>query len=170
MIRQATQSDAADIGRIGRESFTWAFAHLYTSDILARYLDETYSASKIAASLAQPDNLYFVAQSHNSVVGFMKLKLHCSHDLLQGERQLQLQKIYVQPDAAGSGIGSVLMHSGETTIQRHAPVSAWLMVYEGNHRVVSFYQRFGYHAIGKDSHDFENIRVRFTVMKKDYGI
>lgn len=170
MIRQATQSDAADIVRIGRESFVRAFAHLFTSDILARYLDETYSASKIAASLAQPDNLYFVAQSHDSVVGFMKLKRHCSLDLLQGKQQLQLQKIYVQPDAAGPGIGSALMRSGETTIQRHAPVSVWLMVYEGNHRAVSFYQRFGYHAIGNDTHDFENIRVRFTVMKKEYGL
>lgn len=44
-----------------------------------------------------------------------------------------------------------------------------LVVYEGNHHAISFHQRFGYVCYGRDFHDFEHIRVDFTVMNKDYG-
>jgi len=81
-----------------------------------------------------------------------------------------VQKIYVLPESANAGIGSELMRTGEKIILAEAPDCAWLMVYEGNHHAVSFYRHFGYRAIGKDHHDFEHIRVGFTVMKRDYGI
>ncbi len=168
-IRNAIPGDEEVIVQVGRESFSWAFGHLFTADIVARYLDDTYSIGKIRDSFSKPGNVYFVAEVEGQVVGFLKLKLSCRHNLVASSHQLQLQKIYVLPGAAGSGIGSELMRAGEETIRALAPVSTWLMVYEGNHRAAAFYERFGYSAIGKDMHDFEGIRVTFTVMTKDYG-
>jgi len=167
-IRNATAGDEDAIAYVGRESFSWAFGHLFPTDVLSRYLDATYSDGKILSSLSKPDNVYFVAEVEDRVVGFLKLKQSCSHNLIQRADQVQVQKIYVLSDMAGSGIGSGLMRSGEEEIRAVAPVSAWLMVYEGNHRAVSFYEQFGYSSIGKDTHNFEDIRVTFTVMKKEY--
>jgi ribosomal protein S18 acetylase RimI-like enzyme len=168
-VRSAKRGDEEAIAHIGRESFTWAFGQLFPADVLTRYLDATYSAGKILLSISKPNNVYFVSEAEDRIVGFLKLKRSCRHFLIRDSRQLQVQKIYVLPNAANMGIGSSLMRLGEESVRALAPISAWLMVYEGNHRAVSFYERLGYCPIGRDNHDFEAIRVGFTVMKKDYG-
>jgi ribosomal protein S18 acetylase RimI-like enzyme len=167
-IRDATNGDIEGIVLVGRKSFIWAFAHLFPSDVLERYLDKTYSTEKITASLSKPNNIYAVAETQEGIVGFLKLKLNCSHDLIQDAHQLQLQKIYVLPQSADAGIGSKLMLEAEKRILSEAPDCAWLMVYEKNHRAISFYKQFGYGIIGKAHHNFEHIRVSFAVMKKNY--
>ena len=88
--------------------------------------------------------------------------------LIRFANQVQLQKIYVLPAFANSGIGSGLMRSAEAQIHGSPFVSAWLMVHEENRRAVAFYERFGYRVIGRDTHDFEDVRVPFCVMEKTY--
>jgi ribosomal protein S18 acetylase RimI-like enzyme len=167
-IRKATNRDIEGIVLVGRKSFTRAFAHLFPSDVLERYLDQTYSPEKITASLSKSDNIYAVAETQDGIVGFLKLKLNCPQDLIQDAHQIQLQKIYVLPQSADAGVGSKLMQTAEQKIFSEAPDCAWLMVYENNCRAISFYERFGYVIIGKAHHDFEQIRVNFAVMKKNY--
>ena len=60
------------------------------------------------------------------------------------------------------------MRSAEAEISELPFVSAWLIVYEENRRAVRFYERFGYRMIGRDMYDFEDVRVRFSVMEKIY--
>lgn len=168
IIRAATEHDILGIVGVGRQSFTGAFGHLFPADVLARYLANTYSVPKITASLAQPNNVYFVAESSAGVVGFLKLKRDCPHRLVPEIAPIQLQKIYILPGCTDAGIGSQLMQVGEQTIRSSPSRCAWLMMYEGNHRAAAFYRRFGYSAIGQDTHDFEQIRVNFIVMQKDY--
>ena len=165
-IRKAQDNDAKAIIQIGRISFTYAFGHLFNRDILGRYLDATYSFKKIHSSLSKPNNIYFIGEIDDVIVGFLKLKRNCPHHLIQDSYQWQVQKIYVFPDCASKGVGSELMKTGERTIAVDMPGIAWLMVYGKNKGAISFYQRFGYIFIGKDYHDFEHIRVGFNVMKK----
>jgi len=82
-VRDATDHDVEEIVRVGRASFAWAFAHLFTPDVLARYLAATYSTEKISASLSRSDNVYFMAESQGDVVGFLKLKRNCPHHLIE---------------------------------------------------------------------------------------
>ncbi len=166
IIREANLTDHKDIAEVGRKSFKWAFEELFPSDVLVRYLDNTYTEDKITKSLLNKENSYFVAESNRSLVGFLKLKYSCSHNLSSFENQLQLQKIYILPDQANSGLGSKLMKFSEKKIAKISPVLVWLQVYEGNDRAKSFYRRFGYTPIGKDEHLFEEIRIKYTVMSK----
>lgn len=94
-VRSAKRGDEEAITHIGRESFTWAFGHLFPADVLTRYLDATYSAGKILSSISNPNNVYFVSEAEDRVVGFLKLKRSCRHFLIRDSRQLQVQKIYV---------------------------------------------------------------------------
>ena len=115
-IRRATDHAVKGIVRVGRISFTWTFAHLFTAGALERYLDATYSSGKILASLSKPNNVYFVAEVDGVLAAFLKLKRHCSHHLIPDARQWQVQKIYVLPDFADKGVGSKLMEMGERTL------------------------------------------------------
>lgn len=167
-IRRGVAGDEKAISYIGRESFSLAFGYLYPTDVLERYLDTTYSSSKIALSMSKSGNVYFVAEVDDRVIGFSKLKQSCHHQMIHGDCQVQVQKVYVLPNFANSGVGTGLMQTVDAELSEIPSVSAWLMVYEENRRAVSFYERFGYRVIGKDTYDFENVRVQFSVMEKTY--
>lgn len=168
MVRRATDADAATIAAVGRKSFSCAFSRLFTPDVLARYLEQTYSVEKIHSSLRKPDNLYFVAEENRQVAAFLKLKRNCIHPLLSSQVQWQLQKLYVDPDMIGHGMGAELMKIGEDVMAEQRADCSWLVVYKGNERALAFYQRFGYRDAGVEFHDFEHIRVEFRVLAKEY--
>ncbi len=73
-IRRGVAGDEEAISYIGGASFSWAFGDLYPPDILERYLDDTYSAPKVAWSLSKLGNVYFVAELEDELAGFLKLK------------------------------------------------------------------------------------------------
>lgn len=70
-IRRGIAGDEKAISRVGRLSFSGAFGHLFPAEVLARYLDETYSEPKIASSLSKTGSVYLVAEVEDSVVGFL---------------------------------------------------------------------------------------------------
>ncbi|WP_243316170.1 GNAT family N-acetyltransferase [Geothrix paludis] len=162
-VRGAIAGDAEAIAALGRESFSWAFGALFREDVLARYLDGTYSAEKIAGSLAKAANLYFVAEAEGRLQGFLKLKAG-------GPEAWQVQKLYVDPDLIQSGIGQRLMQAGEAAMRARNAPSAWLVVYKGNDRAIRFYRGLGYAETGVEFHDFEDIRIEFRRMSKAYAL
>ncbi|WP_257304495.1 GNAT family N-acetyltransferase [Geothrix campi] len=160
-VRSAAAEDVEAIASLGRKSFSWAFGALFREDVLARYLDGTYSARKIAGSLAKAANLYFVAEAEGRLQGFLKLKAG-------GAEAWQVQKLYVDPDLIQSGIGRRLMQAGEEAMRARKAPSAWLVVYHGNDRAIRFYRGLGYAETGVEFHDFEDIRIEFRRMSKAY--
>lgn len=161
-VRGAVAGDAETIASLGRKSFSWAFGALFREDVLARYLDGTYSAGKIAGSLAKAANLYFVAEAEGRLQGFLKLKAG-------GTEAWLVQKLYVDPDLIQGGIGQRLMQAGEAAMRARNAPSAWLVVYKSNDRAIRFYRGLGYAETGVEFHDFEDIRIEFRRMSKAYA-
>ncbi|WP_306598798.1 GNAT family N-acetyltransferase [Geothrix sp. 21YS21S-2] len=160
-IRPALATDAEAIAAIGRRSFVWAFGHLYPrKEVLDRYLDATYSVAKIAASLAKPANVYFVAEG-DRIEGFLKLKA-------ESPDRWQTQKLYIDPDLIQGGAGKQLMAAGEEAMLRRGVASSWLVVYEGNGRALRFYAGLGYAPAGTRTLDFEGTLIRFLEMEKTF--
>ncbi|MBP1773136.1 MAG: family N-acetyltransferase [Holophagaceae bacterium] len=167
VIRPALPGDATAIASVGRESFTWAFGHLYEEGTLARYLEATYATAKIASSLEKPANTYFVAELDGRVRGFLKLKEACPHPSVTGPgTPWQTQKLYVDPSLLRAGLGRRLMDAGEAWMRTRGAGSTWLVVYEGNDSAIRFYETLGFRQVGVEFHDFERLRVAFKLMEK----
>ena len=161
LVRPALPDDAAAIARIGRESFTWAFGHLYPQDVLDRYLANTYGVSKIAGSLAKPGNVYLVAEGEAGLQGFLKLKA--------GPGGVwQTQKLYVDPSAIQGGFGKRLMLAGLELMRGRGAVSTWLEVYTENERALRFYGGLGFVETGRTEHDFETVHVVFKRLERRF--
>lgn len=161
VVRPALPEDAEAIAVLGRKSFTWAFGALFREDVLARYLDLTYSPGKIGGSLAKQANRYFVAEAEGRLQGFLKLKA-------DGIEAWQVQKLYVDPDLIQGGIGRRLMQAGEDVMRAQGAPAAWLVVYRGNDRAIRFYRALGYDVTGVEFHDFEDIRIEFRRMYRPF--
>ena len=166
LVRRAHNQDVQAIAAIGRESFTWAFGHLYREEVLARYLEATYGEEKLASSLAKEANVYFVAEQDGRVAGFLKLKAGSPRSGAAGV-QWQTQKLYVQPGLVHGGVGRSLMAAGVALMKERGVASTWLAVYTGNERAKGFYRALGFRDVGSQTLDFEGMTVAFILMEKD---
>lgn len=167
-IRPAEPGDIEAIAAVGRASFVHAFEYLFTPEVLERYLQATYSPEKIAASLKHAENRYYVAETADGVVGFLKLKADNAHPEVGGNHPWQVQKLYVDPAHVGQGIGGQLMVVGEGVMRQAGTDVAWLVVHEDNKGAMRFYERLGYRNVGEDTHDFEDLRMPFRIFEKRY--
>ena len=66
-----------------------------------------------------------------------------------GEPAIELERIYAQKQLIGKGVGSALMNACLDHAARHSFESVWLGVWERNERAISFYERFGFKAVGE---------------------
>jgi GNAT superfamily N-acetyltransferase len=82
----------------------------------------------------------WVAESGGRIVGFVVVK---------GD---EVEQIYVDRTARGSGVAAILLRKGEAEIRRAGHRRAWLAVVAGNQRARSFYSRFGWRDSGPISY------------------
>jgi len=164
-VRRANEADSEAIAAVGRRAFSAAFSHLFTADVLQRYLESEYSAAAVRRSLAEEGNYFWVAE-RGSVLGFIKLRGNYPHPQLHHSHTWQIEKLYVDTGETGCGCGTRLLVTGEAFLRTHQCDCAWLLVYENNHRATEFYLRHGYIEGGTDFIDVEAVRVPFRLMLK----
>ncbi|MFC6341240.1 GNAT family N-acetyltransferase [Nocardioides hankookensis] len=110
--------------------------------------------------LTQPERSTSVAESPESVVGFMSARRHPG-----GAGELELTALYVLPNLYDQGIGSRLHDVFDT--ERGDDRVGLLEVWAGNRRAISFYERRGWEATvttrpGPQGIDFVTYRLRPT--------
>lgn len=74
-IRAATGDDSPCISVLAAQVFADTYTTPGTHDAVARHIAEELSASAMAASIADPDNRFIVAEVANRLVGFVQLRL-----------------------------------------------------------------------------------------------
>lgn len=135
--RPAVLADAPAIASIGRVAVPRTYEGVITPTVVATVVDQLYTDEAVEACLAasaqKPNSLFLVAEVDREVVGF----LH--YDDLGSEPELH--RIYLQPDAIGSGVGTVLMDA----LHANLPAGAGyiLMVIADNEGAIAFYRRHG---------------------------
>jgi ribosomal protein S18 acetylase RimI-like enzyme len=141
------------ISQIGRKSFADTFAKYFVVQAdLDNYLDYTFDPSRIAASIAKPNNSYFLAYLNGHAIGFIKLKKRSGNKLWYEESQTELQKIYLLAAYHRTGAADELMKACFTTAESVKSSLIWLDVIIENERAIRFYQKYGFSRAGH--HEF----------------
>lgn len=168
-IRRAQPSDAATVATLGRTSFAETFASHFAAhpNDLEAYLDRTFSISKIQASLAQPENSYWLATLSGEPAGFAKLKHPSPREPLPDPLAAQLQKIYLLQQFVNQGAGRPLLHAMLTHAVSLGSRQVWLDVLKQNARAIRFYQREGFTAFGDDTYTIGAQTFHFHLMVLD---
>lgn len=146
-IRRARPDDARALARLGRDSFTSAFAHLYRPEDLAAFLAENHSPEQVARELAKPFNVYFVAED-DGLQGYARLVLACGWpEHARGHKVVELKQLYTAPGNTGRGIGAALMSKVIEAARAEGGDEIQLSVWQGNHGAQRFYARYGFERI-----------------------
>ena len=69
-IRRAGSADAEVLARIGAETFTDTFGHLYAPNDLAQFLVEAYGLDRTRADLADPAKASWLVEADGEAIGY----------------------------------------------------------------------------------------------------
>lgn len=164
--RDATAADAALMARIGPESFTETFGHLYTPENLAAFL-VNHSEANWRGELEDPFFSVRIAEAGGEAAGFAKVGPPSLPFEVEGPTA-ELRQLYVLKPWQGGGVAPALMAWVLDEARRRGAEQLFLSVFTDNHRARAFYARYGFEAVGTyafmvGSHADEDIIMRLQL-------
>lgn len=152
VIEPVDRGSVERLDKIGRRTFIATFARDNNPDDFTAYLDEAFDIQKLSKELEAEGSSFFFALVNGQIAGYLKLNTgNAQTESIDGDT-LEIERIYVDPDFQGSGVGKALLMRSidEATRQRFEAV--WLGVWENNPDAIDFYEKLGFRSFGK--HDF----------------
>jgi len=148
-IRRAGPDDAEALSRIGAQTFTETFGHLYPPEDLAAFLDAAYGLEKTRRDLADPARASWLVELDGEVVGHA-LAGPCDlpHEDVTpacGE----LKRLYVLKRLQGDGTGSRLLAETLAWLEQNGPRPLWIGVWSENLGAQRLYERMGFDKVGE---------------------
>lgn len=157
------QSTQSDTGRHHSHSRSWNLClhvDLWPLGVgRTAYLDEAYSLSATAKEITNPKKDLIVAtDSKNQIIGFVLLTRGTTDPCLEGlNKTIELQRLYVHPQAHGGGVGKLLAKHVEEMARKQGFENLWLGVWEENVKARKIYEKLGFTKVG--SHNFKTGQV-----------
>ena len=167
-IRRATGQDATVLADLGARTFYDAFAHHNKPEDIERYIAGAFNLAQMARELADPRSTFLLAQMNGQAIGYAKLRAGDAPDCVDGPRPIELERIYVDQNAHGRGVGAALMRTCLDEARQADYGAVWLGVWERNDHAQAFYRKWGFCDVGAKTFtvgaDVQNDRVMMCVL------
>ena len=147
-IRRATEEDVDALSRIGGETFTETFGHLYPPEDLSAFLAYAYGLERTRADLADPDKAHWLVEAGGQVVGYASAgPCGLPHDEAT-PADGELYRLYLFKAHHGGGLGGRLLQTALSWLERDGPRRLWIGVWSENHGAQRLYGRLGFEKVG----------------------
>ena len=147
-LRGARTDDVAALSRLGADSFTETFGHLYQPHDLALFL-ENHSEASWQAELDDGEFAILVAEAADgSLAGYAKVGPPKLPFEPRG-KAAELRQFYLLKPWHGQGIADDMMRWVIDEAERRGADDLYLSVFTENHRARRFYERWGFEAEGR---------------------
>jgi ribosomal protein S18 acetylase RimI-like enzyme len=163
-VRPATPGDAAAIARIRVDSWRTTYAGMIPATILDR-MDVSRNEAWISGLIEEPPpRATLVVEGPDHTVKGYALAAPCRDDDVPGFGEIEA--IYLEPAARGSGLGRPLLEAATGTLAGSGFETAVLWVLTANEGARRFYERAGFRPDGStrdidfDGTPLEEIRYR----------
>lgn len=153
-IRYGTAEDAELLAEMGATTFYDAYVPDIPAQQVADFVAETFSPEILTAELANPANLFLIAEVGQDAAGYAMLSEGSSPQGLGGKRAIKLPRIYLRQRFIGQGVGSVLMRACLEEGEQRNYEAVWLGVWEANERAIGFYRKWGFEQFGSEAFQF----------------
>jgi ribosomal protein S18 acetylase RimI-like enzyme len=147
-IRPGVSSDALAIAALATQVFLDTYATHGVRPDLAREAFHGYSEQAFAKRLSESHRKFIVAEQGQGLVGFAEVLCSNLSAPVPSISGGELVRLYVQPRAQGTGMGSILIRQAEQLALAASLPSLWLSVWEDNAAALAFYRRRGYAEVG----------------------
>lgn len=166
-IRQATANDAELLAALGSATFYEAYFEQDDSNHLGAYCVEAFNLSQMKNELADRNSIFFIAEWLGKAVGYAKLREGSTADGLEGEKAIEIQRIYILEKMKGKSFGAALMLKCFAEAKRKGCALIWLGVWRYNLPAQKFYANFGFEKVGELPFKYhEGFEINFVLAKK----
>jgi GNAT superfamily N-acetyltransferase len=145
--RDGTPEDAALMAKLGAETFTETFGHLYTPENLAAFL-VNHQPDRWRGELSDPAFAVRIAEDGDRPAGYCKVGPPSLPFEVTGPT-LELRQLYVLKPWHGAGIAAAFMRWALDQARRRGAEQMFLSVFIDNHRARRFYARYGFEEVGR---------------------
>jgi ribosomal protein S18 acetylase RimI-like enzyme len=140
-----------------------AFAYLWPDDG-AWYIDHVHGHEPFLQDLDAPDAPYYHVYHQEQLVGIFRLKLNAPCPDLPDLPALKLDRVYLDDEVRGLGIGKALVaYAREETIRRNKEI-LWLERMDSNEATIGFYRKLGFTESGQFRLPFEQMYSKYRGM------
>jgi diamine N-acetyltransferase len=150
--RLATLDDVDALVKVSVKTFKDTFAEANTKEDMKIYLAKAFSRDQIIKELNDPASTFLLALDRETIVGYAKLKEGEGRSELNGERGIEIERIYTLKEYLGKRVGKLLMQTCLNLAAERGYKMVWLGVWEYNARAIAFYEKWGFKKFG--SHPF----------------
>ena len=155
-LRLAIVDDARLLTELGARLFEQTFARDNTPADMQAYLAEAFTPERQAMELAEPNRMSWIVEDAAGVaVGYAVLIRGEISDSVDGNRPAELRRIYVDRSLHGRAIdggvsaGALLIECCVSQARAWGCDVIWLAVWEKNPRALRFYEKQGFHRVGR---------------------
>lgn len=152
-IQKVTLNEIVQLQEIGKQTFYETFAGSNSVKDMQKYLDKSFSETKLTAELTDKDSVFFFAKHVNNVIGYLKVNFGQSQTELKDDKALEIERIYVLRQFHGKKVGQMLYDQAIQIARQKNAEYVWLGVWEENPRAINFYKKNGF--VEFDKHIFK---------------
>ena len=165
-IRRASVEDAELLADLGARTFAETFAEDNSPEDMAAYLSSTFTAGRLTEELNDPLSVFFVADVEGSAAGYAKIHPGAVSAGVEGQRPIELVRLYVLREWLGRGVGQALMRRCLEEARETGFQTMWLGVWERNHRAQAFYRKWDFREVGEHIFQLGSDAQRDIVMER----
>ena len=148
-IAIASLSEIEELQSISKHTFSETFAEQNSKENLELFLNQAYNLEVLGRELSNPDSTFYLLYDDNGLQGYMKMNRRRAQTEYQGEKAIEIERIYVMKRAQGLGYGKALLQKAiEVSKSENLPL-LWLGVWEKNVSAIRFYQKNGFTPFGE---------------------
>jgi len=138
-IRSATAQDISQIQSVASESWHATYSGIFSKAYITDFLSRAYQAQDLSSAVRDPNSVFLVAVSGETIVGFCHF--------LVGTGGTELLRLYLVPQVWREGIGSRLLEVGEEELRKRGVISYGCFVHAKNDSAKRFYLARGFRHV-----------------------
>jgi diamine N-acetyltransferase len=165
-IRRGTVQDAHLLSELGERTFAETFAADNTPEDLAAYIATSFNFARQTAELEDPASTFLIAEVDGRAAGYAKLHDGEPENGIEGDKPVELVRLYVLLEWLGRGIGEQLMRACLDEARQAGHETIWLGVWERNARAQAFYRKWDFRAVGEHMFQLGADRQRDLLMQR----
>jgi ribosomal protein S18 acetylase RimI-like enzyme len=165
-VRRASAEDAELLAELGARTFDETFAEDNSPEDMAAYVADSFNVGRLTAELNDPLSVFFIAEVDGSAAGYAKIRAGEAEGGVEGERPVELVRLYVLQEWLGRGVGQALMRRCIDEAREMGFQTIWLGVWERNGRAQAFYRKWDFHEVGEHIFHLGSEPQRDIVMQR----
>ena len=166
-IIEADSSHVEYLSDFGRKSFIYAYQCTLPLGELTKYTNHAFSESILREEINGSLATYFIClDSELNPCGYAKLTSSPPPQCINSQSCIELQRLYVDSDHRGQGIGKLLELHSESYAKNRNISDIWLRVWDGNTVAQDIYKKWEFTIVGEELYQVGEDQRTVILMRK----